>query len=240
MRHPFVFVLAALLLAACGGTSAVPDEDPVPILSSPVGRIVEGTPQVIDPDGRYLMYLHNSFAETAGPDDTHPEFGAYELQAILEAFAERRFTVIAGQREPRADVVRWSLQTAGQVRELLAAGVPPERITVVGFSKGGAIAILTSSELATDGVNFVFLAACGDWIRQAKDLEPRGRLLAIREASDDIVGSCSELFTMAPDGTQTYEIELHLGGGHGAFFTPRSEWVSPTIAWAHGDEPENR
>jgi dienelactone hydrolase len=191
-------------------------------------------PETIDPDARYLLYLHNRFLEDAAPGDRHPTFGMYEYQAILDALAERRFTVIAERREPAADPAEWASRVTHQVRSLEAAGVPPERISVVGFSKGGAIAVLASSELADDRVNFVFVAACGGWTASVADLEPHGRLLSIREASDDLADSCEPLFTRAAAASEAREIELHLGGGHGAFFRPRDEWIEPVVAWAGG------
>lgn len=202
--------------------------------AAPTGRILQAVPDPIDPGARYLFYLHNRFLETAADGDLHPSFGVYDFQAILQSFAERRFWVVAERRAPGADPAVWAARVSGQVQRLMAAGVPAERITVVGFSKGGAIAILASSEIADDRVNFVLIAACGDWIESVPDLEPRGRLLSIREASDDLAGSCGPLFARTRPGAETHEVEVHLGGGHGAFFGPRDEWIEPAVAWAAG------
>ena len=226
-------ILTVLVVAACG-TPAQTDKPMAPLSDTPTGMILDEIPDTVDPGRRYLLYLHNRFAEHAQPSDRHPTFGVYDLRGILEAFAERRFIVIAAQREPGADPARWATRVAGQVKRLMAAGVSPENIAVVGFSKGGAIAILTSSKLADDRVNFVFLAACGEWTDRVPDLQPRGRLLSITEASDDMAGTCGRLFSMAIDGTIHEEIEVRLGGGHGAFFTPQPEWIEPAAAWASG------
>lgn len=226
-------ILAVALGAGCGSHGA-PAADQVVGRVGPAGAIFRGLPATVDPDARYLLYLHNRFLEVAAPGDRHPTFGPYEYQAILDALAERRLAVIAEQREPDADPAEWANRVAHQIRSLEAAGVPPERISVVGFSKGGVIAILASSELADDRVNFVFIAACGGWTDSVPGLAPRGRMLSIREASDDSAGSCEPLLARAPAGSETREIELHLGGGHGAFFTPRDEWIEPVVAWAGG------
>jgi hypothetical protein len=229
--------LAVVVALACG-FGCRPAEPPVGerdrIDGEPTGMILQALPETIDPGARYLIYLHNRFLETAAEGDVHPTFGAYDFQAILAAFAERRFWVIAERREPGADPAAWATHVSAQVRRLQAAGVPAGRITVVGFSKGGAIAILACSEIADDRVNFVFIAACGDWIEAVSGLEPRGRLLSIREASDGLAGSCEPLFTRARAGAETSEVELRLGGGHGAFFRPRDEWIEPVVAWAAG------
>jgi hypothetical protein len=42
------------------------------------------------------------------------------------------------------------------------------------------------------------------------------------------------LLDRAPAGSVTREIGLELGGGHGAFFTPREGWIEPTVEWALG------
>ena len=54
-----------------------------------------------------------------------------------------------------------------------------------------------SSILADDYVNFVFMGACGPWLDARMDIVPRGRLLALREASDELVGLCGALFSRA-------------------------------------------
>jgi len=226
-------VLALLIsfATACSG-SAGPVVESGTGSARPAGRVVDHVPDPIDVRARYLFYLHNQFAESAEPGEVHPVYGPYDLDGILSAFAERRFTVVAPRRGPDADPTMWAQRVSSMITQLLVAGVPPEKITVVGFSKGGTIAILVSSELANDDVNYVFLASCGPWIRAAEGLEPRGRLLSIFESSDRVAGSCSELFSMASGDTESAEIEIRIGGGHGAFFTPHAAWLQPTVEWA--------
>lgn len=228
-------VVAAVLLALAGcGRPGKPGAGPTQLPAAETGAVVSGFPDRIDPGARYLVYLHNQFLETAAPGEEHPRFGAYEYDEILRALADQRLTVIAERRQPDADPAVWADRTVRQVRQLIAEGVPANAITVVGFSKGGAIAILASAGLAEDGVNFVVLGACGRWIELRPDLVPHGRLLSIVEASDDLAGSCRPLLDRAPAGSVTHEIELELGGGHGEFFTPRASWIEPTVAWALG------
>lgn len=231
---PAISLAAAIALGVGCGRQAAQGPDPPSAPVGPAGAVVTELPRPIDPDRRYLIYLHNQFQETATEGQEHPVFGRYEYRSILQAFAERRFAVLSEQREPRADPNRWADRVAAQVRALLEAGVPPERINVVGFSKGGAIAILVSARVAEPAVSYAFLAACGPWLESAQHLQPSGRLLSIRESSDDVAGSCQPLFDRASRDAQTREIELHLGGGHGAFFTARDEWIDPVVDWATG------
>ena len=228
-------ILAGVLLsgAACESPE-LSEARPQHSSTAPVGAIFRSLPESIDPAAHYLVYLHNQFWETAAPGAEHPRFGPYQYEGILEAFAERRLTVIAERREPDADPAVWADRVVRQVRQLIAAGAPPDKITVVGFSKGGAIAILASSGLANDGVNFVVLAGCGRWLELRPDLVPRGRMLSIYEASDDLAGSCRALLERAVPGSEMRELEVHLGGGHGAFFVPQEGWIEPAVAWAHG------
>lgn len=203
--------------------------------SSPVGvsgQIFAEVPDDIDPSARYLFYLHGRIIEEKGVRPTHPRFGVYEYQKIVERFADLGFVVISEVRPSGADVSTWAGRVGGQVRRLVFSGVPPEHITVVGFSKGGVIAIFASSALADDRLNFVFMGACGPWIKRQPDLVPRGRLLALRESSDELVGSCSELFARSGDGGERREVVSNLGGGHGAYYRPRPEWVGEVVEWA--------
>ena len=124
-------------------------------------------------------------------------------------------------------------KVADQVGALMKGGVLPEHITVVGFSKGGGIAITASSILSEERLNFVFMGACGPWLNSRPEIVPHGRLLALRENSDDLVGSCEELFARTTSEGERKEIILELGGGHGAFYRPQSEWLGPVVEWAN-------
>ena len=227
-------VAVALLTVAGCGRPGVSGAGPAQSPAGEAGTVVRSFPEQINPGARYLVYLHNQFLETAAPGEEHPRFGPYEYEEILSALADRSLIVIAERREADADPAVWADRVVRQVRWLIAAGVPANAITVVGFSKGGAIAILASAGLAEDGVNFVVLGACGRWIELRPDLVPHGRLLSIVEAGDELGGTCRPLFDRAPAGSVTREIELELGGGHGAFFTPRDGWIEPTLEWALG------
>ena len=195
-------------------------------------QIFADVPVEIDLDARYLIYLHGAIIENAGVRPTHPKFGVYEYQKILEAFAERGFLVISEARPDGTDGMLYAATVADQVRALISGGVPPEHITVVGFSKGGGIAIATSSILASDDVNYVFMAACNPWIDSHPEIVGRGRLLSLRESSDELAGSCESFLSRSPSPHDHRELLLDLGGGHGAFYRPQPEWVGPAVEWA--------
>lgn len=233
-RANWLAVCLAVLQIACGGAGAPPQS---PSAAAVSGEVLSGLPDTPDPDHRYVIYLHNLWLENQSPGVPHPEFGDYEFNAILHALAGPGLSVIGEVRPRGADPHAAAQRIADQVSTLLDAGVPPEHVTVVGFSKGGAIAILASAVIADDSVNFVFLAACGSWLESTPSLQPRGRMLSIRETSDELVGSCDHLFARAPPSSERHEIALSLGGGHGAFFRPRPEWIQPVIRWATAAGP---
>lgn len=190
-----------------------------------------GLPKNLDPTTRYVIFLHGRIVEDKGPRPTHEEWGVYEYRKILDTLAAPGFTVISEQRAHGTDMDRFAEHVDQQVRTLLAAKVPAQNITVIGFSKGGGIAIRTSNLLKNDKVNFVFLAACGDGNFSDSKLDVRGRILSVYEASDEIGRSCAQLFAKSKGAGEHKEIKIAAGGGHGAFFRPRKEWTAPMIAW---------
>ncbi len=222
--------LAIVLMGVVFIATACGAEDPPPAKAPP--QIFGEVPAEIDPGARYLIYLHGAIVETEGVRPTHRRFGVYEYQKVLEVFAGRGFVVISEARPAGTDGKVYADRVVDQVREILVAGVPPDHVTVVGFSKGGGIAIAASSKLANDDVNFVFLAACNPWLDSHPEIVARGRLLSIRESSDNLVGSCDGFFGRSPSPHDHVEIVLELGGGHGAFYRPRPEWVEPVVEWA--------
>lgn len=187
---------------------------------------------------RYVIYLHAKIVEETGSLlPTDPTFGVYEYDAILDSLRRPGFVVLSDQRPPKADSDSFAARVAGEVDSLLRRGVSPRAITVVGFSKGGWIAILASSRLQNPAVSFVFMAACGPWSNDRPDLHVAGRLLSLYETSDSLGVSCAPMFVRRSPGSVTRELALSLGLGHGTFFQPRAAWLTPAIAWAEGRDP---
>jgi pimeloyl-ACP methyl ester carboxylesterase len=195
------------------------------------GSILSDVPGQVRPDARYLIYLHARIVEEKGPRPTDDRFGVYEYQQILDTLAASGAVVIAEQRPQGTDFRAFGAHVADQVRRLMAAGVPAERIAVVGFSKGGAIAMVASALLEDPRIAFVFLGPCGDWVQGRDDVDVRGRILSIYEASDELGTSCEPLFAQASDPGEHREIRIATGAGHGAFFRPRPEWLDPLFQW---------
>jgi hypothetical protein len=195
------------------------------------GSILSAVPEQPRPGARYVIYLHARIVEEKGPRPTDERFGTYGYQQILDTLAASGADVIAEQRPQGTDFRQFGARVAEQVRGLLAAGVPAERIAVVGFSKGGAIAMVASALLADPRIAFVFLGSCGDWVKGRDDVDVRGRILSIYEASDELGTSCGPLFAQASAPGEHREIRIETGAGHGAFYRPRPEWLAPMFQW---------
>jgi len=220
-----IVLCLVMIASACGA------QNPPPTVSA--SQILTDVPAEIDPEARYLLYLHGAIIERAGVRPTHPEFGVYEYREILEVFAGRGFVVISEARPAGTNGAVYAEKVADQVGALMKGGVSPEHITVVGFSKGGGIAITASSILSEERLNFVFMGTCGPWLNDRPEIVPRGRMLSLHELSDDMVGSCETLFGRSTGASVHEEITLDLGGGHGAFYRPRPEWIDPVVEWAN-------
>lgn len=186
---------------------------------------------------RYLIYLHAKIVETQGRLPTDSVYGVYRYDAILDTLRGAGFVVLSDQRPPNANSDSAAARVAQQVDSLLRLGVSPQAISVVGFSKGGWIAILASNRLQNPAISFVFMAACGPWAFERPDLHVAGRMLSIVETSDSLGVSCGPMFARRSPGSYVEEIALSLGLGHGTFFQPRSAWLAPVFAWANGRDP---
>ena len=178
-----------------------------------------------------VIFLHGRIVEEAGERPTSPEFGVYEYHAILDKLRAAGFTVLSERRAKDTDPDQYARHVADQVTSLIRAGTPPSSITVVGFSKGSGIALISSSLLANPSVNFVFMAGCSEGAFNRPDFHVTGRMLSLYEASDELAGSCAALFAREGKGSVHAERRINLGLGHGTFFQPRSEWLDPAIDW---------
>lgn len=201
------------------------------------GPILDKVPAKPAADVRYLIYLHGKVVEDLGRRPTRAPWGVYEYDQILAALAEGGATVISEQRPANTDMDEFAAHVAGQVKQLEAGGAPPEHITVVGFSKGGLIAIRTSALLKDPRLNFVFLAACVDGDSDSLAHPVAGRILSIYEANDDVGRSCTDLFTRPGFSGKHSEIRVAVGDHHGTFFRVHREWVSPLLGWVETAGP---
>ena len=199
-------------------------------VAQPRGVILSAVPQKIDKGALYLFCLHGRIVEQ-GRRPTHPDYGAYEYDQILDAFKQRGFVVISEQRKVGTDIEQYGAKVARQVRRLLAAGVPPRHITVVGASQGAGIAMLASTYLKNRRLNFVIMAGCSANEGFLRLVNLHGNVLSIYEQSDQ-ARSCDRYRADATGIADYREVALNTGLRHGFIYRPMSEWVEPAVAWA--------
>ncbi len=215
-RQLVIFILIALSLTGC--TSA---------------RTYE-FPDSIDPTQRYMFYLHGKIIEDQGILAISPDYGEYEYEAILDALSGHGFIVISEQRPKDTDSIAYAKRVKQQVQTLLEAGVPARNITVVGASKGAWIAVFVSHLLENDKVNFVIMGLCHpDAVAYFihDQIVLHGNVLSIYDSVDQYAGSCQEYFSFS-ELTNSDEIVLEIGTGHGILYQPLDAWVLPTVEWA--------
>ena len=194
-------------------------------------ELYDHLPDAIHADERYVIYSHGLIVEGNDPKPISPRYGQYDFPAIKQAlFSAGGFNLIAYQRPKNTDFNGYVETLKSWVRRLLKAGVPPSRITLVGFSRGGQTTAYASSDLAAEGINTALLAICtaGDFEREPP-LVLAGNLLSIYETSDEL-GSCAKLAARS-HLVSFKEVAISTGRKHGAFFQPLPQWVQPLKAW---------
>jgi Phospholipase/Carboxylesterase len=209
------------LLAAC-----------VPMSSQAV-QIYDQLPAEINAAERYVIYSHGLIAEGDDPRPISPKYGVYDFPKIKRAIFEGGgFNLVAVQRKKNLEFKAHAMQLESWVRRLIAAGVKPSRISLVGFSRGGQLTAYASSHLALEGINTAILAICMDGDFDVSPDPPivlGGNFLSIYETSDEL-GSCSRLAKRSHLNSFK-EVAISTGKAHGAFFEPRPAWIEPLKDW---------
>jgi len=178
-----------------------------------------------------VFYLHGQIVEELGPRPVHERWGLYDYPAVVEALGATGAKVISEVRDQGTDAGQYADQIVEEIETLISEGVAPERIVVVGFSKGGGIAIFVSDRLDRPEVQFVLLAACGDWLSSMPDLQLTGHVLSVIEKSDTLGRTCEKLAKRNAELSSFREVSIRTGKEHGAFYLPRSEWLDPVLDW---------
>lgn len=214
-----IFFQTVLLYFAAGSLSAQ--------------AILTEAPTQPDPSAKYLFYFHGMFLENNPLEALHPQNGKFEYAKIKEAFRSKGFTVISEQRPKGTDAQAYASKIVSQIRTLIAKGVSPNKITVVGGSKGSYIAQFVSTQLQNRYVNYSILAGCSETSSYKPSIHLSGNVLSVYEASDTLAQSCQYLKDSAGVLGEFKEIKVELGVQHKIVFQPYPEWVNPTIEWAN-------
>lgn len=186
---------------------------------------------------RYVFFLHNRFLEEHKLNEAHPEFGRVEYEEILKEFEKNGFKVISEKRNGNVNAREYATGITNQIDSLTQSGIEPEKITIVGASKGGYIAQYVSTLAHNPELNFVFIASFmnGD-LEAIPEINFCGNILTIYEKSDSFgVSAIKRKENSTCEIKHFKEIELNTGLGHGFLFKPLKEWMNPTIKWANGN-----
>jgi hypothetical protein len=194
---------------------------------------VPGAPKV---DAKYAIYLHGSGIERYGVIKSDEDY-----TNIIRALQDRGFLVISEVRSYDTRPNEYGRKVADQVRALIAKSVPPENITVMGYSKGGLITLWAAAAGDNPKVNYVVLAGCFQkgkefYARYVNNVAPnmKGRMLSMYDAADREFGTCKDFFTAAGDKVTGKEIKFETGQGHDLFKKAIDKWMNPLTDWVTG------
>ncbi|MBW1294998.1 alpha/beta hydrolase [Aquimarina litoralis] len=192
-------------------------------------------------DDRFIFFLHNRFLEEHTLKESHPQYGRTQYNEILKAFENSGFNVISEQRKGNVNARTYAIGVVNQIDSLLQNGITPQKITVVGTSKGGYIAQYVSTLANNPNLNFVFIASFKNSdIQDIPEINYCGNILTIYEKSDPFGVSAIERKENSTCTIENFkEIELNTGMEHGFLFKPLKEWIKPTMQWANGNYKMN-
>jgi hypothetical protein len=188
-------------------------------------------------DQRYIFFLHNKFVEENDLSVPHPEYGKAEYNEILASFRADNFIVYSEKRSKNTNATKYAKKIVKQIKSLLKEGVSPNKITVIGTSKGGYIAQYVSTYLANPDVNFIFIGSFMDRdIEEIPDINFCGNILTIYEKSDIYgVSAIRRKETSKLKINHFKEIELNTSLKHGFLYKALDEWIIPSKKWANGN-----
>ncbi|OXA75390.1 Protein of unknown function [Flavobacterium aquidurense] len=188
-------------------------------------------------DQAYIFFLHNAFIEQNDLSVAHPEYGKAEYNEILASFRKDNFIVYSEIRKKNTNAYDYAQKIAKQVKKLLNKGISPNKITVIGTSKGGYIAQYVSTFLANPDMNFVFIGSFRDIdIEEIPDINFCGNILTIYEESDVLgVDATKRKETSKLKINHFKQIELHTNLKHGFLYKASDLWIAPCKKWANGN-----
>jgi len=208
------------------------------VFTLPISTLAQlsDVPEAPKVDAKYVIYLHGVGVEKYGVAKASEDY-----RGIVKALQQRGFVVISEVRSSDTKHNEYGKKVAGQVKALIAKGVPPENVTVVGYSKGGLITLWAAAAGDDPKINYVVLAGCilkgkEFYETYANNVAPKlkGRILSMYDAADPDRGTCKDFFAAAGDKVTGKEIMFETGEGHGLFRKPVDQWVNPLTDWASG------
>ena len=193
-------------------------------------KIYSDLPENINPLQHYVFYSHGKIVEGNNPKPDHSQWGIYKFPAVKAQLADPSYTLIAPHRPKNVNAKDAAQQLANSVNQLLSQGVKAKNISLVGFSRGGAITLLAAQFLQSPKLNVVLLASCLPWMEKNGNYRLIGSVFSIYETSDT-VGSCKALEEQSTEVVTFTELAITTGLSHGAFYSPNPVWLVPLKNW---------
>jgi len=198
--------------------------------NSYAGELLTSFPTEINANEKYVFYSHGYIVEGNNPTPVSSRWGMYEYPKIKKTLSNDTYNLIAYHRPKDTNPRTFAKKLALDIKMLVKNGVPYKNIFLLGFSRGGAITVLTSNEVKADEMNIIILAGCGGFVTNNLDVKVYGNVFSIYETTDG-VGSCQHLIDRSEQVKHFEEIAITTGKGHGAFYTPIPEWIIPVKRW---------
>ena len=203
-------------------------------LTSYTGELYETFPSEINASEKYVFYSHGKIIEGKNPRPTHARWGTYDFPKVKAALSDNSYNLLAYHRPKNTKPREFARKLSANVHSLIAQGVNPENISLVGFSRGGEITILASSYVKSNDINIILLASCSGFMRDHPEFKVTGKVHSIYETSDG-VGSCQFLIEQSEQAKKFEELAISTGKEHGAFYNPLPKWLIPVKKWLKGN-----
>ena len=185
-------------------------------------------------DSKHIFYYHGKIIEDQGLPAKSDKFGTYDYKHIIQALDAAGFTVHSEIRAAGTDVAGYAAKEIATIQSLIASGVAPQNITLIGGSKGAVIAMTIQNTLQNPSVRSVLLAGMFPSIVGSDTMQLYGHVLSIFATNDTLVVDPQPLVTRSKELQEFKSIEVSSPYGHGLLFKPYAEWVEPAILWARG------
>ncbi|MFK7972382.1 MAG: hypothetical protein AB8F95_18580 [Bacteroidia bacterium] len=182
---------------------------------------------------KHIFYLHGRIIEVQGVDAVSEKFGEYHYNDIIDSLKSTGAVIHNEVRTTQTDFQTFCIRTSGEIDRLIAKGVKPEDVTVIGASKGAVMA-MNISNMNIHPVNYVLLAANNAYIEREQQWNLHGRILGIYERSDSLAGRpYDHWITVSSNAVEFEQIEINTGLGHGFLYQPLEAWLRPVKKWMY-------
>lgn len=178
------------------------------------GQVHDGPPRALDPARRHVVVLSNT-------------------EGLATAIASRGFVVIREPLPVSEEAPAAAIGIKEHIRLMMAQGLAPERISVVGVGRGGRLALEVASLMNLGGIRYAVMGACpkeSEGVARLAKLNAvtlKGRILSL--VPETGAGSCISIFG-ASSGAETWEVVVE-GADLGVFNRADPRWLDQVEDW---------